>query len=112
MVLRARTAEVWVQIRERAGGPVLVDRVLRPGESLEAPPGKPGLVLATGNAGALEVLIGAETTAIGLGPGPSVRRNIPLEPERLRSAAAPTPATPVSAGPAPAAAASRPATPQ
>lgn len=86
-MLRARAAEVWIQVRERAGGPILIDRVLRPGDSWEAPPGRQGMVLATGNAGALELTFGQETP-IGLGAGPSVRRNVPLDPERLRAAAA------------------------
>lgn len=104
ILLRARSAEVWIQVRERPGGPVLVDRVLRPGEGWEAPPPRPGapgraLVFATGNAPELEIVIGSEPP-LGLGPGPAVRRNIPLEAERLRAGAASTATAPAHPAPA------------
>lgn len=86
LLLRARTADVWIQVRERPNGPVLVDRVLRPGDSWQAP-AQEGMVLATGNAGGLEVVVDGEP--LGLGPGQSVRRGIPLDVERLKALAAP-----------------------
>jgi len=82
ILLRARSADVWIQVRERPGGPVLVDRVLRPGESWEVP-AREGLVMATGNAAELEIVVAGE--ALGLGPGGLVRRNIPLDAKQLRA---------------------------
>ena len=105
ILLRARMADVWIQVRERQGGPVLVNRVLHPGESWQAPP-KDGLLLSTGNAGGLEVLVDGQPTP-GLGAGQSVRRDLQLDAEKLKSGqpilpvappAAPRP-TPASAPP-------------
>ncbi|NOG73778.1 helix-turn-helix domain-containing protein [Roseicella sp. DB1501] len=81
IVLRARS-EAWIQVRDRQGGPVLVNRLLRPGESWQAP--KEGLLLTTGNADGLEVLVDGEAVA-GLGPGRTVRRDLLLDPERLKA---------------------------
>ncbi|MCB4822659.1 helix-turn-helix domain-containing protein [Roseicella aerolata] len=81
VLLRAR-AEVWIQVREPRG-PVLVNRVLRPGESWQVPP-KEGLLLSTGNAGGLEILVDGQVTP-GLGAGQSVRRDLPIDAERLKS---------------------------
>ncbi|MDO9710728.1 helix-turn-helix domain-containing protein [Paracraurococcus lichenis] len=93
VLLRAR-AEAWIQVRERSG-PVLVNRVLRPGEAWQVP-AKEGLLLSTGNAGGLEVLVDGQPTS-GLGPGQSVRRDLVIDAERLKAgqpilpAAAPAP---------------------
>ncbi|HYZ31398.1 MAG TPA: DUF4115 domain-containing protein, partial [Crenalkalicoccus sp.] len=86
ILLRAR-AESWIQVRDRAGGPVLVNRVLRPGETWTVPP-RDGLLLTTGNAGGLEILVDGQP-APGLGPGSAVRRDVPLEAERLLAGIAP-----------------------
>lgn len=86
VVLRAK-AEAWVQVRERPGGPILVNRVLRPGESWTAP-AKEGLLLSTGNANGLEILVDGQVVP-GLGPGRAVRRDVPMEPEKLKAGLAP-----------------------
>ena len=86
VVLRAK-AEAWVQVRERPGGPILVNRVLRPGESWTAPD-KEGLLLSTGNANGLEILVDGQVVP-GLGPGRAVRRDVPMEPEKLKAGLAP-----------------------
>jgi cytoskeleton protein RodZ len=92
ILLRARDVDVWIQVRERAAdGPVVADRVLRPGEGW-AVPARDGLVLSTGNAAALEVVVDGEPVPAGLGPGPAVRRGVPLDPDRLRAAAPRRPA--------------------
>lgn len=110
VVLRARTTEVWVQVRERANGPILVDRVLKPGESYAVANRDPPAVLNTGNAGQVEVLVDGQTLAGGLGVGPPARRGQSLDPEKLKTipaaAASPAPARPAappqpSAAPAP-----------
>jgi cytoskeleton protein RodZ len=72
-------ADSWVQIRD-AGQEIVFARVLKAGETYRVP--RSGLILRTGNAGALEVLVdGKPAPAIGtLG---TLRRNVTLEPEAL-----------------------------
>ena len=81
ILLRAN-ADAWVQVRER-GGHVLLNRVLRGGESWAVPKG-PALLLTTGNAGGTELLVDGEA-APSLGPPGAVRRDIALEPDGLRA---------------------------
>lgn len=83
VVLRAR-ADSWIQVRERAGGTVLFNRVLRPGETYRVPM-RPGLLLTTGNAGGLEVVLDGDALPT-LGQQGVVRRDLPLEPDALRQA--------------------------
>ena len=80
VVIRAK-GESWVQIRDNPGNRVLTDRVLRAGEIIEIP-NRPGIVLTTGKAESLDILVDGQ----GVDPfgGPGVRRNIALEPDRLR----------------------------
>ncbi len=108
VLLRAKAAEVWIQVRERQGGPVLVNRVLRPGEAWQVP-AKDGLLLSTGNAGGLEVLVDGQT-APGLGAGQSVRRDLQIDADKLKAGQplaslapppAPRPAAPSALAPAP-----------
>jgi cytoskeleton protein RodZ len=93
VVIRAK-GESWVQIRDNPGNRVLTDRVLRAGEIIEIP-NRPGIVLTTGKAENLEILLdGQDVDPFG---GPGVRRHIVLEPDRLRQpptqANTPAPAT-------------------
>ena len=83
IVLRAK-ADSWLQVRDRQG-PVLLNRVLRAGETWPVPPGKqPGqLLLTTGNAGGTEVLVDGQLTA-ALGNDGAVRRDLPLDPDAVR----------------------------
>jgi len=98
VVIRAK-GESWVQIRDNPGNRVLTDRVLRAGEIIEIP-NRPGIVLTTGKAESLDILLDGQ----GVDPfgGPGVRRNIALEPDRLRPppAQANTPAPAPRPGPA------------
>lgn len=100
VVIRAK-GESWVQIRDNPGNRVLTDRVLRAGEIIEIP-NRAGIVLTTGKAENLDILLdGDQVDPFG---GPGVRRNIALEPDRLRAPPAqatnpapaprPSPATP------------------
>lgn len=103
IVIRAK-GESWVQIRDNQANRVLTDRVLRAGETIEIP-NRPGIALTTGKAENLDLLLdGQEVEAFG---GPGVRRNIALEPDRLR----PPPAQATSPAPAPRPAPATPATP-
>jgi cytoskeleton protein RodZ len=93
VVIRAK-GESWVQIRDNPGNRVLTDRVLRAGEIIEIP-NRPGIVLTTGKAESLDILVdGQDVDPFG---GPGVRRNIALEPDRLR----PPPAQANTPAPAP-----------
>ncbi|WP_137179945.1 helix-turn-helix domain-containing protein [Roseomonas sp. AR75] len=85
IVLRARANNpegAWVQVRDPRGGRVLVNRVLRPNEVWAAPL-REDLLLDTGKADGLEILVDGQPqpTLEGL---VGVRRNIALDPERLR----------------------------
>jgi cytoskeleton protein RodZ len=80
VVLRAR-AESWVQV-QGANNELLLTRMLRAGDSYHAP-NRTDLVLMTGNAGAIEIIVDGE--ALGtLGPVGQVRRNIKLSADYLR----------------------------
>jgi len=106
VVLRARPGSgegAWIQVRDPRSGQSLVNRVLRPGETWNAPL-RDGLVLDTGKAESLEILLDGQ-------PQPTlegvvgVRRAIALDPERVRQRLVPpTAAAPSPAAPSPAAA--------
>lgn len=83
IVLRAR-ADAWLQVRDRQG-PVLLNRVLRTGETWPVPPGKAPaqLLLTTGNAGGTEVLVDGQLTP-ALGNDGAVRRDLALDPDAIR----------------------------
>jgi cytoskeleton protein RodZ len=105
VVIRAK-GESWVQIRDNTANRVITDRVLRAGETIEIP-NRAGIVLTTGKAENLDILLdGQDVDPFG---GPGVRRNIALEPERLRAPPAQT-TTPAPA-PRPATATPTPPTP-
>ncbi|MCE2919042.1 MAG: DUF4115 domain-containing protein [Roseomonas sp.] len=107
IVIRAK-GESWVQIRDNAANLVLTDRVLRAGEIVEIP-NRPGIVLTTGRAENLDILLdGQELDPFG---GPGVRRNIVLEPDRLRTPPAPAPTPAATPAPRPAPATPPPPTP-
>lgn len=70
----------WVQIRE-ADGNLVGAQLLRPGERYRVP-NRGGLLLLTGNAGGLELLVDGKK-APPLGPVGAIRRNVPLDPDSL-----------------------------
>lgn len=71
----------WIQVRD--GKTVVTERVLRKGDSWSVP-NRPGLVLRTGNAGAIRIIIDGTPVALLGSPG-EVRRGVPLDPDRLRA---------------------------
>ncbi len=79
VVLRAK-AESWIQVQD-AKGNVVGMRLLKPGESFRVP-NLSGLILSTGNAGGIEVAVDGKA-APALGASGAVRKNIPLDPEKL-----------------------------
>jgi cytoskeleton protein RodZ len=73
-------ADCWIQVRAPDQS-IVFSRVLRSGETYQVPT-KTGLVLRTGNAGALEIAVdGKPAPSIG-GLG-MLRRNVALDPEAL-----------------------------
>ncbi len=84
VVIKAR-GESWVQIRDATNTPLLT-RVLRPGDSYRVP-NQAGLVMMTGNAGVLDVVVDGNS-APALGAVGQVRRNIALDADRLRTGTA------------------------
>jgi cytoskeleton protein RodZ len=104
IVLRAR-GEAWVQVRDTRANQNIYDRVMRGGDTWQVP-AREGLVLTTGKAENLDIVVGGDVSA-ALAGATGVRRGIALEAERLRAAggaeaAAARPATPAATpGPAP-----------
>ena len=80
VVLRARV-ESWMQVRDPKG-PVILNRVLRAGETWPVP-AKGQFLLTTGNAGGTEILVDG-VVAPSLGADGVVRRDLPLDPEPIR----------------------------
>lgn len=76
-------ADSWVEVRDKTTDELLLTRVLFKGESFRVP-NRSGLSLLTGNAGGLRITVdGDEVSPIGsIG---SVRRDVALEPDRLKS---------------------------
>lgn len=93
VVIRAK-ADSWVQVFG-PGEEMLLSRILRAGDSYKVP-NRPDLRLTTGNAGALEILIEGQALP-PLGAQGQVRRNIPLDGEKLKAAAANPPPPPAPA---------------
>lgn len=83
-VVLTATGDAWIRISD-AQGRILLQRILRRGATYEVPSEQSGLVLLVGNAGALEASVGGKTLG-KLGPNGIVRRNIPLDPEKLAAA--------------------------
>ena len=81
--IRAR-ADCWIQIRDADQG-IVFARVLKAGETYRVP--RAGLILRTGNAGALEMLVNGKP-APSIGALGTLRRDVQLEPEALRAGTA------------------------
>jgi len=84
VMLRARQ-DSWVQIQD-ANGVTVMARTLRAGEAYTVPE-QSGLRLTTGNAGALDVIVDGQV-APALGQIGTVRRNVTLDPVRLKAGTA------------------------
>lgn len=72
-------ADCWIQVRG-SDQSIVFSRVLKAGESYQVP--RPGLILRTGNAGALAILVDGKA-APAIGAVGTLRRNVTLEPEAL-----------------------------
>lgn len=85
VALRARADSpdgAWVQVKDQRSGQVLVSRVLRPGEAWPVPL-RDGLLLDTGRAQGLDIVVDGTLSELLEGQV-GVRRNIALDPDRLR----------------------------
>ncbi len=80
IVLRAR-ADAWMQVRDRQGN-VVLNRVLRGGETWPVP-AKGQFLLTTGNAGGTDILVDGIATA-SLGGDGAVRRDLALDIDTIR----------------------------
>lgn len=89
LVVRLKDS-AWVEIRD-ASGKALLSRILKAGDSYTVPASVKGLVLDTGNVGALEFVIEGKALA-SFGEKGDVRRGIKLEPGYLRDLDARNPA--------------------
>lgn len=84
ITLRA-TGDSWVQVRA-ADDTLLMTRIMRAGDTYRVP-NQTGLKLMTGNAGELEILVDGNVVP-AIGPTGSVKRNVLLDPLRLKAGAA------------------------
>ena len=89
LILRVK-ADSWINVRERQG-PVLLNRVMRTGETWPVPQ-RAQLLLTTGNAGATELMVDGQLTA-PLGANGVVKRDIPLDPELVKAGKGPAGST-------------------
>jgi cytoskeleton protein RodZ len=80
IVLHAN-ADSWLMVKDRAGI-VLLNRVLKAGETWPVPP-RTDLLLTTGNAGGTDIVVDGATTA-GLGGNGAVRRDLLLDPDQIK----------------------------
>ena len=74
------TADCWVQVRAPDQS-IVFSRVLKSGETYRVP-ARSGLVMRTGNAGALTIVVDGKP-APSLGPLGTLRRNVVLDPAAL-----------------------------
>jgi cytoskeletal protein RodZ len=83
-VLLYARLESWIQVTDAENVP-LWTRVLRAGDSYLLPD-QPGLTLATGNAGGLDIFVDGKKVPT-LGPVGVERRGVTLDPEQLKTGA-------------------------
>ena len=81
-IVLSANADAWLLVRDKSGQ-VLLNRVLHAGETWSVPL-MPNLTLTTGNAGGTNIVVDG-TSAPPLGADGAVRRDIPLDPELLKS---------------------------
>ena len=73
-------ADCWIQVRAAADQSIVFSRVLKAGETYRVP--RPGLLLRTGNAGALAIAVDGKP-APAIGPVGAMRRSVELDPKAL-----------------------------
>ena len=85
ILVRARKNS-WIQVRDNNSNRLVMTHLMRAGDSYRVPD-QTGLVLLTGNAGALEILVDGVSVP-DLGEAGKVRRNVALDPDLLRQGTA------------------------
>ena len=85
IIVRAKTNS-WIQVRDDTANELLLTRLLRAGDSYTVP-GRSGLMLSTGNAGALEILVDGKAVP-PIGAEGVVRRKILLDADKLKAGTA------------------------
>jgi len=85
ILVRARRNS-WIQVRDNIANKLLLTQLLKTGDSYQVP-NKSGLVLLTGNAGALEILVEGKLVP-DLAPPGTILKNITLDPDKLRQGSA------------------------
>jgi len=85
IIVRAKTNS-WIQVRDDTANELLLTRLLRAGDSYTVP-GRSGLMLSTGNAGALEILVDGKAVP-PIGAEGVVRRKILLDANKLKAGTA------------------------
>jgi cytoskeleton protein RodZ len=85
ILVRARRNS-WIQVRDNKANKLLLTQLLKTGDSYQVP-NQSGLVLLTGNAGALEILVDGIPVP-DLAPPGTILKNITLDPDKLRQGAA------------------------
>lgn len=73
----------WIQVRDEKGN-LVATRLLKKGDSYRVPTGMGKLSLTTGDAGALSATVDGVLVTPSLGPSGSVRRDIALDPDRIK----------------------------
>ncbi|MFM9843366.1 MAG: RodZ domain-containing protein [Dongiaceae bacterium] len=77
--------DTWIKITDHNGRTVF-NRVLNAGEGYDVP-GEPGLKMITGNAGGMDILVDGAAIA-PLGEPGKVRRDVELDPDKLKAGTA------------------------
>jgi cytoskeleton protein RodZ len=80
-ILLRVNADSWLLVKDR-GGVVLLNRLLKSGDTW-AVPARSDLLLTTGNAGGTEIVVDGAITPT-LGAIGAVRRDLPLDPDQIR----------------------------
>jgi cytoskeleton protein RodZ len=73
-------SDCWIQVRAGDNGTIVFSRVLKAGETYHVP--RPGLLLRTGNAGALAIVVDGKP-APSIGAVGALRREVALDPAAL-----------------------------
>lgn len=83
VVLKANS-DSWIQVRDEKGN-LVATRLLKKDDTYRVPSGMGRLLLTTGDAGALSASVDGVMLTPSLGPSGSVRRDIALDPERIKA---------------------------
>jgi cytoskeleton protein RodZ len=81
ILVRARRNS-WIQVRDNKANKLLLTQLLKAGDSYRVP-NRSDLILLTGNAGALEILVDGKSVP-DLAPPGTILKNITLDPDKLR----------------------------